>query len=231
MTTLYIANKNYSSWSLRPWVLMRTLGIPFEEEIRPLLQGSCWDAYREFSPNGRVPCLHDGEMIIWESLAIVEYLAERHPGVWPEDIKARAWARCAAAEMHAGFTTLRNDCPMSCGVRAKLDSISSALQQDLDRIDELWTEGLDRFGGPFLAGDTFCAVDAFFAPVAFRLQTFGLHLGEAANAYVQRLLDLDSMRDWYDAGLQETWRETAHDQEITSTGTVTADFRTPAHTL
>jgi len=227
MTTLYIANKNYSSWSLRPWVLMRTLGIPFEEEIRPLVEGSCWNAYREFSPNGRVPCLHDGDTIIWESLAIVEYLAEHHPGVWPEDIKARAWARCAAAEMHAGFTTLRNDCPMSCGVRAKLASISSALQQDLDRIDELWNEGLDRFGGPFLAGNAFCAVDAFFAPVAFRIQTFDLQLGEAASAYTQRLLDLEPMRDWYDAALQETWRETAHDQEISSTGTVIADLRVP----
>lgn len=227
MTTLYIANKNYSSWSLRPWVLMRTLGIPFEEEIRPLVEGSCWDAYREFSPNGRVPCLHDGDTIIWESLAIVEYLAEHHPGVWPEDIKARAWARCAAAEMHAGFSTLRNDCPMSCGVRAKLNSISTALQQDINRIDELWTGGLNRFGGPFLAGNAFCAVDAFFAPVAFRIQTFDLQLGEAASAYTQRLLDLEPMRDWYDAALQETWRETAHDQEISSTGTVIADLRAP----
>ena len=227
MTTLYIANKNYSSWSLRPWVLMQELNIPFVEEIRPLEEGSCWDSYRTFSPNGRVPCLHDGDRVVWESLAIVEYLAERHRGVWPEDIEARAWARCAAAEMHAGFSTLRNDCPMNCGVRVQLNLISSALQHDLNRIDELWSEGLDRFGGPFLAGDAFCAVDAFFAPVAFRIQTFGLHLGEASNGYVQRLLDLETMRNWYDAALRESWREISHDQEILDAGVVNQDFRAP----
>lgn len=225
MTTLYIANKNYSSWSLRPWVLMQELNIPFEEKIRPLVEGSCWDSYREFSPNGRVPCLHDGGVVIWESLAIVEYLAERHRGVWPKDAEARAWARCAAAEMHAGFSALRNDCPMCCGVRVQLHSISADLQHDIDRIDELWSEGLERFGGPFLAGDTFCAVDAFFAPVAFRIQTFGLQLGEATSAYTQRLLGLDSMRNWYDAALLETWREIAHDEEISAAGVLTEDFR------
>lgn len=228
MATLFIANKNYSSWSLRPWVLMKELGIPFEEEIRPLLEGSCWDSYRTFSPNGRVPCLHDGDRIIWESLAIVEYLAESHRGVWPEDFEARTWARCAAAEMHAGFSALRNDCPMNCGVRVQLDSISPALQHDLDRIDELWREGLNRFGGPFLAGNGFCAVDAFFAPVAFRIQTFDLHLGDTASAYAQRLLNRQTMRDWYDAALRETWRETSHDQEISSAGLITEDLRAPA---
>jgi glutathione S-transferase len=226
MTTLYIANKNYSSWSLRPWVLMRELNIPFEEQTRPLAEGSCWDTYRSFSPNGCVPCLHDGDRVVWESLAIVEYLAEQHGGIWPEDIEARTWARCAAAEMHAGFSSLRNDCPMSCGVRVQLNSISPALQHDLNRIDELWTEGLQRFGGPFLAGEAFCAVDAFFAPVAFRIQTFGLHLGDMANGYAQRLLDLETMRDWYAAALRETWRELNHDREILEAGVVTEDFRT-----
>ena len=225
MTTLYIANKNYSSWSLRPWVLMQELGIPFEEEIRPLLEGSCWDSYRAFSPNGRVPCLHDGGMVIWESLAIVEYLAERHRGVWPKDSEARVWARCVAAEMHAGFSALRNECPMSCGVRVQPNSISPGLQLDLERMDELWNEGLDRFGGPFLAGDAFCAVDAFFAPVAFRIQTFKLQLSDTATAYAERLLGLESMRNWYDAALHETWRETSHDHEISDAGVVIEDFR------
>ena len=225
MTTLYIANKNYSSWSLRPWVLMQELAIPFKEEIRPLLEGSCWDAYRTFSPNGRVPCLHDGDRVIWESLAIVEYLAENHPGVWPQDNDTRAWARCAAAEMHAGFLAVRNECPMCCGVRVQLHSISSALQHDLERLGELWNEGLDRFGGPFLAGDSFCALDAFFAPVAFRIQTFGLPLGNSAMAYAQRLLDLASMRHWYDAALRETWREKSHDKEISDSGVVLEDLR------
>jgi glutathione S-transferase len=195
MLTLYIANKNYSSWSLRPWVLMQVLGIPFEEEIVPLVEGSCWDEYRKFSPNGRVPCLHDDSLIVWESLAIVEYLAERHLGVWPKSSQARTWARSAAAEMHAGFSALRNECSMNCGVRVKMHSISTALQQDLDRLGELWADGLDRFGGPFLAGESFSAVDAFFAPVAFRIQTYRLPLSDPAAAYAGLLLGLDAMRD------------------------------------
>jgi len=207
---------------------MQELSIPFDEEIRPLVEGSCWDAYREFSPNGRVPCLHDGGTVVWESLAIVEYLAERHKGVWPQDETARSWARCAASEMHAGFSALRNECPMCCGVRVEMNSISPALQHDLDRLDELWSEGLNRFGGPFLAGENFCAVDAFFAPVAFRIQTYHLRLGDTAAAYAQRLLNLGSMRDWYDAGLLESWREVSHDQEIADAGTVIEDLRAPA---
>jgi len=225
LTTLYIANKNYSSWSLRPWILMQALTIPFNEEIRPLLEGSCWESYRSFSPNGRVPCLHDGGQVIWESLAIVEYLAERHQGVWPRDSAARSWARSAAAEMHAGFSALRNECPMCCGVRVQLHSVSPALQHDLERMDELWNEGLDRFGGPFLAGDTFCAVDAFFAPVTFRVQTFNLSLSDSAMAYATRLLSLEAMRNWYDAALQETWREKSHDKEISDSGVLVADLR------
>ena len=227
MLTLYIANKNYSSWSLRPWVLMQVLGIPFEEEIVPLVEGSCWDEYRRFSPNGRVPCLHDDNFIVWESLAIVEYLAERHRDVWPKSSQARAWARSATAEMHAGFSALRNECPMNCAVRVNLHSISAALQHDLDRLDELWADGLDRFGGPFLAGESYSAVDAFFAPVAFRIQTYRLPLSDTAAVYAGRLLGLDAMRDWYDAALGETWRELGHEQEILDSGTITEDYRSP----
>lgn len=228
MKTLYIANKNYSSWSLRPWILMRELGISFKEELRPLLDGSCWEAYREFSPNGRVPCLHEDKRVIWESLAIVEYLAETHPAVWPQDSEARAWARCAAAEMHAGFTALRNDCPMCCGVRVRLHSQSPQLKHDIERIDELWTEGLERFGGPFLAAREFSAVDAFFAPVAFRIQTYQLSLGDHAAAYTRRLLNLESMCEWYASALRETWREPSHDREILDSGIILKDLRTPA---
>lgn len=225
MKTLYIANKNYSSWSLRPWVLMRMLDIPFTEEMRPLIEGGCWDEYREFSPNGRVPCLHDAGRVVWESLAITEYLAESYPAVWPRGGDTRAWARCAASEMHAGFAALRGECPMSCGVRVQRHALSAALQRDLDRLDELWNEGLDRFGGPYLAGSAFCAADAFFAPVAFRIQTYALPLSQTALAYVQRLLALEPMRDWYAAALQEPWRELSHDQEIESSGVVTEDLR------
>ena len=227
MSTLYIGNKNYSSWSLRPWVLMRALDIPFEEKVEFFLEGSSWDKFRAFSPNGLVPCLHDDGLVIWESLGIVEYLAERHAGVWPNNTEARAWARCATSEMHAGFSALRNECPMNCGVRVELHSISPALQQNLDRLDELWNEGLNGFGGPYLAGESFTAVDAFYAPVAFRVQTFNLRLSDTAMAYVKRMLDLDVMREWYEAALKETWREVGHDREVFEAGKLTADLRAP----
>jgi len=174
-----------------------------------------------------VPCLHDGKLVIWESLGIVEYLAEGHAGVWPQDDEARAWARCATSEMHAGFSALRNECPMNCGVRIVLNSISPGLQQNLDRLDELWSEGLDRFGGPYLAGNSFTAVDAFYAPVAFRVQTFNLKLSDTAMAYVQRMLKLDVMLDWYEAALSEPWREEDHDQQTFGAGRLVADLRAP----
>ena len=227
MFTLHIANKNYSSWSLRPWVLMQTLAIPFKEVLTPLQDESSWDEYRKFSPNGLVPCLHDDQTVIWESLAIVEYLAERFKAVWPEDTAARAWARCATAEMHAGFSALRNECPMNCGMRVQLHSVSPALQHNLKRLDELWNEGLSRYHGPFLAGASFSAVDAFFAPVAFRVQTYNLALSESAAAYLQRLLELDAMRDWYDAALRETWRKANYDNEALSAGVLINDLRLP----
>jgi glutathione S-transferase len=227
MLTLYIANKNYSSWSLRPWVLMQVLSIPFKEVLTPLLEGSCWDKYRSFSPNGRVPCLHDDSLVIWESLAIVEYLAEHYGGVWPGDTQARAWARSATAEMHAGFSALRNECPMNCGVRVKKPSYSPALLHDLRRLDELWNEGLNRFGGPFLTGDTFTAVDAFFAPVAFRTQSYNLPFVNSAANYVQRLLELDAMCDWYAAALKEPWREPDHEESAVHAGKIIEDHRVP----
>jgi glutathione S-transferase len=225
MYTLYIANKLYSSWSLRPWVLMQVLSIPFVEKIVPLAEGSSWDVYRAFSPNGRVPCLQDDGLVIWDSLAIAEYLAERHPGVWPEDPIARTFARCAAAEMHSGFGALRQECSMHCGLRVRLSHISPALQHDINRMDELWQEGLSRFGGPFLCGNQFTAVDAFFAPVAFRVQTFNLPLSEPALVYVNQLLALDSMQRWTAAALKEPWTEAAHEQDVLNAGTILADLR------
>jgi glutathione S-transferase len=229
MYRLEIANKNYSSWSLRPWVLMRERDIAFEERITPFAAGSNWETFRKFSPNGQVPCLHDGDEVIWESLAIVEYLAERHPGVWPSDAKARAFARCAAAEMHGGFSTLRNRCTMNVGLRVRLHDMPDALKRDIDRIGEIWSKGLARFGGPFLAGAGFTAVDAFFAPVAFRVQTYGLTLPAAAADYAQRVLALPAMRDWEQAALHETWREPGHEDEARQTGVIVEDRRAPAH--
>jgi glutathione S-transferase len=154
MYTLHIGNKNYSSWSLRPWVLMSELGIAFEEKGHVFGQ-DFQQTIGGKSPTRKVPVLHDGGLVVWDSLAIAEYLAERHPGVWPADAGARAWARCAAAEMHSGFQALRNDCSMSCGVRVKMNPPSNALKKDVARIGELFTEGLERFGGPFLARSGF----------------------------------------------------------------------------
>jgi glutathione S-transferase len=225
MYELYIANKNYSSWSLRPWVLMRELEIAFREHLVPFGQEASWHNYRKISPSGKVPCLIDGDTVVWDSLAIAEYLAERHAAVWPVRVGARAWARSAAAEMHSGFTELRGRCSMSCGVRVRLKDFPAALESDLARLGALWNDGLRRFGGPFLAGDAFTAVDAFYAPVAFRLQSYGLSLDPAAAAYAERLLNTRAMREWYVDALEETLRDLPHDDEVSQAGQVLEDLR------
>ncbi len=225
MYTLYIANKNYSSWSLRPWVLMRELSIPFDEKIFPFTADTDGETFRAFSPSGKVPCIHDGGLVVWDSLAIVEYLAERHSAIWPEDPIARAWARSACAEMHSGFGALREQCSMHCGFRVQLSDVSPSLRRDIDRINELWCDGLRRFGGPFLAGVKFTAVDAFFSPVAFRVQTYQLPLSEQALTYARRLLALESMRNWEAAALKEPWQEPAHEQDALKAGILLADHR------
>ncbi len=227
MYELYIANKNYSSWSLRPWSLMREAGIPFTERL--LVFGrSGWEEFRQRSPAGKVPCLMDGNTVVWDSLAIVEYLAERHRGVWPEDPIARAFARCASAEMHSGFAELRGRCPMSCGMRIRLHEITPALERDIARVQALWSEGLARFGGGFLAGARFSAIDAFFAPVVFRFQTYGIALTSACAAYVARMLAVPSLKQWYADGLAERFRDEAHEVEILALGAVIDDLRQPA---
>ncbi len=228
MYTLYIANKNYSTWSLRPWVLMRTLGIEFQEQLVPLGSRAEAGGFRRFSPSGKLPCLIDDGFVVWDTLAIAEYLAEHHPGVWPIHAKARAWARCAAAEMHSGFGSLRERCPMSLGIRVRLDHVPPALTRDIDRIDELWCEGLGSFGGPFLAGEGFTAVDAFFAPVTFRAQIYSLALSEPAAAYAERVRGLPAMRDWYAAALLETWREPEQEGEAERAGFWLEDLRASA---
>ncbi len=224
MYTLHIANKNYSSWSLRPWVLMKQLGIPFHEELHRFVPNSPGRSF-SFSPSGTVPTLIDGDFAVWESIAIAEYLAERHKGVWPDDAKARSWARSAAAEMHGGFSSLRNICGMNVGIRVKLNEVSDKLQGDLTRIDALWHDGLTRFGGPFLAGDTFTAVDAFFCPVAYRFETYNPPVSAEARAYTDRLLALPAMKEWTADALAEDFRDHPHDDESRAAGTITDDFR------
>lgn len=223
--TLITANRNYSSWSLRPWLLMTVLGIPFEDRLEPFTKPANYDDFRAFSPTGQVPVLLHGDRMVWDSLGIALYLADRHQGVWPVDEAARAWAICAAAEMHGGFSALRNDCTMNVGVRVKPKPMSDALHRDVARISELWAQGLDGFGGPFLAGRDFTAVDAFFAPVAFRVRTYGLDVGQAGQAWVDHMLALPAMQAWETAALAESWREAGHEADLRSCGDVVADFR------
>lgn len=225
MYTLHIANKLYSSWSLRPWVLMTELGIPFTEVMHPFGAEPNWGRYRAFSPTGKVPCLVDGQQVVWDSLAIAEYLAERHVGVWPAASEARAWARCASAEMHSGYQALRQHCSMHCGLRMQLHEMPAAVQKDIDRIVELWGQGLTDFGGPYLAGTHFTAVDAFFAPVTIRFQTYGVALSAEAVAYAQRIRDLSSMRTWVESALLEPRSDSGHEQEVLSVGVVLQDLR------
>jgi glutathione S-transferase len=162
---------------------------------------------------------------VWDSLGIALYLADRFPAVWPEAVDARAWAMCAAAEMHSGFSALRNDCTMNVGVRVEPHPPSAALAKDIARLTELWSEGLARFGGPFLAGARFTAVDAFFAPVTYRVRTYGLDVGAAGQAWVEHMLALPAMQAWETAALAENWREEGHEAELAAAGRITADYR------
>ncbi|GAB5480488.1 MAG: glutathione S-transferase family protein [Parasphingorhabdus sp.] len=222
--TLITANRNYSSWSLRPWILMKALDIPFKDDII-YFEKDNYERFRTFAPNAQVPCLKDGDRTIWDSLAIMEYLAERHEDVWPGDEKARTWARCATAEMHGGFAPLRNICPMNVGVRARLHEIDAPLQRNVDRIGELFAEGLGSFGGPWLAGDSFSAVDAFYAPVAYRVRTYDLDIGAKGRAWVDHIISHPAMEAWETEALAETQREIQHEEEIAAVATVTEDFR------
>jgi glutathione S-transferase len=226
---LFIANKNYSSWSLRPWVLMRMLAIPFDEQLVPFGAGSQAEVFGGFSPSGKVPCLVDDATVVWDSLAIIEYLAEAHPQAWPADRGARAWARSAAAEMHSGFFNVRNLCSMNCGVRVRIDPWPPALQAEWNRLSALWDEGLARFDGPFLTGSQFTAVDAFFAPLAFRAQTYSPPLSARSNEYLARLRALPAMQAWYADALAEPWRHDGHEEEVRAAGTLLQDLRIRGH--
>lgn len=204
MLTLYIGNKTYSSWSLRGWLAAKLSGEPFQE-VSVGLTGGYHAANRTFSPSARVPALHDGDIVVWDSLSIAEYLAERHPPMWPRDAAARAWARSAAAEMHSGFADLRNDMTMCVRERIDVRPWSHGLANDIARILELWTEGRSRFGagGPFLCGP-FTLVDAFFAPVAYRFRTYGVPLPEVPAAYHAAMLAHPLLQEWERGALAET---------------------------
>ena len=212
MYTLYIGNKNYSSWSLRAWVLMRALDIAFEERRVLLYRPDSAEHLREISPSGKVPCLHDGTVVVWDTLAIAEYLAERHSGVWPRDANARAWARSVAAEMHSGFAPLREEMSMNVRLRTK-KMPAPAVTANIERIQALWTQGRERFGaaGEFLCG-SFGAIDAFWCPVAFRFQTYGVVPTGVAGTYLRALLEHPATRAWAADAERETERVPELDQ-------------------
>ncbi|WP_343528669.1 glutathione S-transferase family protein [Sphingomonas sp.] len=226
--TLITANRNYSSWSLRPWLLMKALGIDFTDRIEPFGAVENYEAFRAFSPTGQVPVLLDGERVVWDSLGIALYLAERHPGIWPDDEAARAWAMSAVAEMHGGFGALRGERTMNVGARVDARPPSPRLERDVARLAELWGEGLSRFGGPWLAGPDFSAVDAFYAPVAFRVRTYGIDVGAMGARWVETILAHPAVRNWEEQALAETWREDGHEAELRECGSVREDFRARA---
>ena len=222
--TLITANRNYSSWSLRPWLLMKALGIPFADRFEPFTRPDNYEDFRTFSPTGQVPLLLDGERKVPDSLGITLYLADRHDGIWPADPEARIFATGAVCEMHGGFGHLRNDCTMNVGVRVRPKPMSAGLGRDVTRLREIFTEGLNRFGGPWLAGSQFSAVDAFYAPVAFRIRTYGLDVGPG-QAWVDHVLAHPAMQQWEAEALAEEWREAGHEAELAAAGTLIADYR------
>lgn len=199
---IVIGAKVWSTWSMRPWLALKRTGAPFTETVVPLRQGEITEAaIAAHSPSGLVPALKDGGLVIWDSLAICEYLAETFPAakLWPSDPAARALARAAAAEMHSGFASLRGECPMDLALRTDAD-LSEATVKNIRRIVALWSGLLDRFGGPFLVGDWSIA-DAFFTPVATRLRSYGVRLSDhgdtgPAGEYAQRLLEAPEFLEW-----------------------------------
>lgn len=197
--TLVIGNKNYSSWSLRPWVLLRYAEIPFEEIRVPLYTPQSSAAILRHAPAGKVPILKDGAITVWESLAICEYLAEKFPehAGWPADAHARALARSISAEMHAGFANLRSHMSMNCRKRLPGKGMTPAVRRDIERISAMWNDCRRRFGsgGRFLFG-AFGIADAMYAPVALRFVTYGVELDSVCAAYVQAICGLPAIQQW-----------------------------------
>jgi glutathione S-transferase len=206
--TLILGNKNYSSWSLRPWIAMRQAGLTFEEEVIPLYEPGSRERVLKYSPTGKVPVLLDGEMTIWESLAILDHIAERFPHMklWPADPKARAHARAVSAEMHAGFSSLRRHCPMNMRRVGKKRELPPEVIADVRRIEDIWTGCRARFGegGPFLFG-SFGAADAMYAPVVSRFASYAIEVNASCQAYMAALMALPAWEEWRTAGVAESW--------------------------
>jgi glutathione S-transferase len=203
---LILGNKNYSSWSFRPWLAMKVAGIPFEETVLPIYIPGAREKILEFSPSGKVPLLVDGAVRVWESLAIIEYAAEKFPaaGLWPRESEVRAHARAVANEMHGGFLPLRRACPMNMRREPGAIELAPDVLASVARIDEIWTDCRARYGGPFLFG-AFGAADAMFAPVVSRLHTYAVAVGPIARAYMDAVMALPAWGEWQRAATQERW--------------------------
>ena len=211
--TLVVGNQNYSSWSLRPYLALKHVGAPFELVVVPLRHGDTSERIKRQSPSGRVPALRHGDLVVWDSLAICEYLAERFPsaGLWPADSAARAVARSISAEMHSGFTALRNTLPMNIRAERRKE-IPEDVAADIARIREIWRDTRQRFGegGRFLFG-AFTIADAMYAPVVTRFRTYGVTLEGEEVAYAQAVWDLPALREWADAARKEEWVISAYE--------------------
>ena len=205
---LVIGNKNYSSWSMRPWVAMKAGGIDFEEIFIPLYTGPA-DKQRllDVSPAGKVPALIDGDVTVWDSLAIIEYLAECFPEarLWPDAREARAHARSISAEMHSGFAALRNECGMNLHRPVKAKPLSEAARSDIARVQEIWTDCRTRYGaqGPYLFGE-FSAADAMYAPVVHRFRTYAINVSPVVRDYMTAMIAFPAFAEWTAAGLGES---------------------------
>lgn len=225
---LYLANKLYSSWSMRPWLVMRHIGLDFDETVIPLRQDDTKARILEVSPSGKLPCLHfDDGTVVWDSLAIISTLADRYPHapVWPSDPVARAHAKAISCEMHSGFQALRSTYPMNFGKRFKSRDLGPDVAADVARIEALWREARGRFAGAgdFLYGD-FSAADAMFAPVVNRLSAYQIPVGADTRAYMDAIEAHPLVREWRAAGLAEPWEISAYEAGHEAV----EDFRAPA---
>lgn len=211
---LFIANKAYSSWSLRPWLLLTEFGIPFDETVIPMYRPETRAEMLAVSPNGKMPALHDGAVVVPESLAIVEYLAEGYPdlAIWPRDRAARALARAISSEMHAGFMKLRQTCPTNFRRAPKAIAIDDGVRADVARIEAIWADARARFGdgGPFLFG-AFSAADAMYAPVVNRFHAYAIPVSPASRAYMDAVMALPSWRAWIAGAEAEPWHHAGYD--------------------
>ncbi len=211
--TLVIGNKNYSSWSLRPWILMRHLGLTFQELLIPLYRPGAQEELKKHCPGGKVPVLHHGALRIWESLAICEHVAELTGRGWPKDPAARAVARSICAEMHAGFSELRNAWPMNSRNRNRHVPMTPKVQADIDRVEAIWSDCRSRFGGsggPWLFGE-YSVADAMFAPVVLRFNTYGEGFSDNTRTYMKTVLDDPPLQEWMAAGEKEPWKIASSD--------------------